>query len=87
MITVLNNSYPVTFIYLVAKFNSDCFILFCIQPSTEIREAVRKQKGLPVLVELLNLESDRVVFSAASALRNLAIDPQSRELIGWFLLL
>ena len=52
------------------------------KPSDDIRETVRKQKGLPVLVELLNLEADRVVCAAATALRNLSIDPQSKELIG-----
>lgn len=43
---------------------------------------MRKEKGLPVLVELLNLEADRVVCAAATALRNLALDQQSRVLIG-----
>ena len=52
------------------------------KPSEEIRETVRKQKGLPVLVELLNLEADRVVCAAATALRNLSMDPQSKDLIG-----
>lgn len=34
------------------------------------------------MVELLNIGSDRVVCSAATALRNLAIDQRNKELIG-----
>ena len=52
------------------------------QPSVEIRAQVRKEKALPILVELLNLEADRVVCASATALRNLAIDPKNNELIG-----
>lgn len=55
------------------------------QPSIEIRAAVRKQKGLPILVELLRMEVDRVVCAVATALRNLAIDQRNKELIGLFL--
>lgn len=39
------------------------------QPSIEIRAAVRKDKGLPILVELLRMEVDRVVCAVATALR------------------
>lgn len=39
------------------------------QPSIEIRAAVRKEKGLPILVELLRMEVDRVVCAVATALR------------------
>jgi hypothetical protein len=52
------------------------------KPSEDIRAAVRKDKGLPVMVELLNLEADRVVCAAATALRNLALDKRNKELIG-----
>lgn len=52
------------------------------QPSIEIRAAVRKEKGLPILVELLRMEVDRVVCAVATALRNLAIDQRNKELIG-----
>lgn len=52
------------------------------QISTEIRAAVRKEKGLPVLVELLRMEVDRVVCAVATALRNLALDTRNKELIG-----
>ncbi|XP_074597306.1 adherens junction protein p120 isoform X2 [Brevipalpus obovatus] len=52
------------------------------QPSIDIRAAVRKEKGLPVLVELLRMEVDRVVCAVATALRNLALDPRNKELIG-----
>ena len=48
------------------------------------RAAVRKEKGLPILVELLRMEVDRVVCAVATALRNLAIDQRNKELIGIF---
>ncbi|XP_018021513.1 catenin delta-2 [Hyalella azteca] len=52
------------------------------QPSIEVRAAVRKEKGLPILVELLRMEVDRVVCAVATALRNLALDQRNKELIG-----
>lgn len=52
------------------------------QPSIEIRAAVRKERGLPVLVELLRMDRDPVVCVVATALRNLAIDQKNKELIG-----
>lgn len=52
------------------------------QPSVDIRAAVRKERGLPVLVELLRMDRDRVVCVVATALRNLAIDQKNKELIG-----
>lgn len=52
------------------------------QASIDIRAAVRKEKGLPVLVELLRMEVDRVVCAVATALRNLAMDSRNKELIG-----
>ncbi|XP_077392104.1 plakophilin-4 isoform X2 [Festucalex cinctus] len=47
-----------------------------------IRAAVRKEKGLPILVELLRMDNDRVVCSVATALRNMALDIRNKELIG-----
>uniref|UniRef100_A0A8C5Q1Y2 Plakophilin 4 n=1 Tax=Leptobrachium leishanense TaxID=445787 RepID=A0A8C5Q1Y2_9ANUR len=47
-----------------------------------IRGAVRKEKGLPILVELLRMDNDRVVSSVATALRNMALDVRNKELIG-----
>ncbi|XP_063068807.1 plakophilin-4 [Engraulis encrasicolus] len=47
-----------------------------------IRAAVRKEKGLPILVELLRMDNDRVVCSVATALRNMALDNRNKELIG-----
>ncbi|XP_076355944.1 catenin delta-2-like isoform X4 [Tachypleus tridentatus] len=52
------------------------------QPSLDIRAAVRKEKGLPVLVELLRMDVDRVVCAVATALRNLSMDQRNKELIG-----
>ncbi|KAH8036322.1 hypothetical protein HPB51_024888 [Rhipicephalus microplus] len=53
-----------------------------VLPSIDIRAAVRKDRGLPVLVELLRMEVDRVVCAVATALRNLAMDQRNKELIG-----
>ncbi|XP_026073973.1 plakophilin-4-like isoform X3 [Carassius auratus] len=47
-----------------------------------IRASVRKEKGLPILVELLRMDNDRVVCSIATALRNMALDVRNKELIG-----
>lgn len=49
-----------------------------------IRAAVRKEKGLPILVELLRMDNDRVVSSVATALRNMALDVRNKELIGMY---
>lgn len=43
---------------------------------------MRKEKGLPILVELLRMDNDRVVCSVATALRNMALDVRNKELIG-----
>ncbi|XP_016409561.1 armadillo repeat protein deleted in velo-cardio-facial syndrome [Sinocyclocheilus rhinocerous] len=50
--------------------------------SNYIRATVRKEKGLPVLVELLHSGADKVVRAIAIALRNLAIDHKNKDLIG-----
>ncbi|XP_043087696.1 armadillo repeat protein deleted in velo-cardio-facial syndrome homolog [Puntigrus tetrazona] len=52
------------------------------QWSNYIRATVRKEKGLPVLVELLHSDADKVVRAIAIALRNLAIDQKNKDLIG-----
>jgi hypothetical protein len=54
----------------------------CVQFAAYIRAAVRKEKGLPILVELLRMDNDRVVCSVATALRNMALDSRNKELIG-----
>uniref|UniRef100_A0A914RUJ9 Uncharacterized protein n=1 Tax=Parascaris equorum TaxID=6256 RepID=A0A914RUJ9_PAREQ len=51
-------------------------------PSVAVRGCVRTEKGLPVLVELLRLNDDKVVCAVTTALRNLALDQRNRELIG-----
>uniref|UniRef100_A0A8C2A8L3 Catenin (cadherin-associated protein), delta 2b n=1 Tax=Cyprinus carpio TaxID=7962 RepID=A0A8C2A8L3_CYPCA len=53
--------------------------------SVYIRAAVRKEKGLPILVELLRIDNDRVVCAVATALRNMALDVRNKELIGCYL--
>ncbi|XP_048860634.1 armadillo repeat protein deleted in velo-cardio-facial syndrome homolog isoform X1 [Brienomyrus brachyistius] len=54
--------------------------------SRYIRATVRKEKGLPVLVELLRSHADTVVRAVAIALRNLAIDHRNKDLIGSYAL-
>uniref|UniRef100_A0AAY5EYT8 Catenin (cadherin-associated protein), delta 2a n=1 Tax=Electrophorus electricus TaxID=8005 RepID=A0AAY5EYT8_ELEEL len=54
----------------------------CVCWSVYIRAAVRKEKGLPILVELLRIDNDRVVCAVATALRNMALDVRNKELIG-----
>ncbi|XP_057347745.1 splicing regulator ARVCF isoform X13 [Manis pentadactyla] len=50
--------------------------------ATYIRATVRKERGLPVLVELLRSETDKVVRAVAIALRNLSLDRRNKDLIG-----
>ncbi|XP_062874247.1 ARVCF delta catenin family member b isoform X3 [Trichomycterus rosablanca] len=50
--------------------------------SSYIRATVRKEKGLPILVELLRSDADKVVRAIAIALRNLSIDRRNKDLIG-----
>ncbi|CAF1295395.1 unnamed protein product [Rotaria sp. Silwood1] len=53
------------------------------KPSMDIRAEVRKARGLSELVDLLRVdESDAVVNASAIALRNLAIDPKNRDVLG-----
>uniref|UniRef100_A0A915HUE6 Fibronectin type-III domain-containing protein n=1 Tax=Romanomermis culicivorax TaxID=13658 RepID=A0A915HUE6_ROMCU len=52
------------------------------QPSVDVRATVRKEKGLPILVALLSVDSDKVVCASATALRNLSLDQRNKELIG-----
>lgn len=61
------------------------FFLVCSdQWSTYIRATVRKERGLPVLVELLQSDSDKVVRAVSIALRNLSMDRRNKDLIGIF---
>lgn len=43
---------------------------------------MRQEKGLPMMTELLAHGNDRVVRAMSGALRNLAIDPRNRDLLG-----
>uniref|UniRef100_A0A3Q0R498 Catenin delta 2 n=1 Tax=Amphilophus citrinellus TaxID=61819 RepID=A0A3Q0R498_AMPCI len=61
--------------------NLRCFQIVCLW-SVYIRAAVRKEKGLPILVELLRIDNDKVVCAVATALRNMALDIRNKELIG-----
>lgn len=64
----------------VAKTRS--FDVGSLQWSSYIRATVRKEKGLPLLVELLRSDVDKVVRAVAIALRNLAMDKRNKDLIG-----
>nr|XP_033811094.1 armadillo repeat protein deleted in velo-cardio-facial syndrome isoform X3 [Geotrypetes seraphini]XP_033811095.1 armadillo repeat protein deleted in velo-cardio-facial syndrome isoform X3 [Geotrypetes seraphini] len=50
--------------------------------ATYIRATVRKERGLPVLVELLQSDSDKVVRAVSIALRNLSMDRRNKDLTG-----
>ncbi|CAF1082343.1 unnamed protein product [Adineta steineri] len=53
------------------------------KPSVDLRTEVRKARGLSELVDLLRVdECDAVVNASAIALRNLAIDPKNRDVLG-----
>lgn len=47
-----------------------------------IRSALRQEKGLSAIADLLANDSERVVKAASGALRNLAVDSRNKELIG-----
>ncbi|KAF7236005.1 Catenin delta-1, partial [Varanus komodoensis] len=47
-----------------------------------IRSALRQEKGLSAVADLLTHDSERVVKAASGALRNLAVDSRNKELIG-----
>uniref|UniRef100_A0A8B9G9D1 Catenin delta 2 n=1 Tax=Amazona collaria TaxID=241587 RepID=A0A8B9G9D1_9PSIT len=74
---------PSTLLFFMCRSIQEGSITF---PGTEwsvyIRAAVRKEKGLPILVELLRIDNDRVVCAVATALRNMALDVRNKELIG-----
>lgn len=57
-------------------------MLTFVQYGRYIRGMLRKEQGLPMMTELLAHGNDRVVRAMAGALRNLAIDPRNRELLG-----
>lgn len=63
---------------------AECTLPLLLPPqwATYIRATVRKERGLPVLVELLQSETDKVVRAVAIALRNLSLDRRNKDLIG-----
>lgn len=72
---------------LICQFDVSKYVQFSFAPfqwSMVVRSAVRKEKGLPILVELLRMNYDPVVRAVSTALRNLAIDPRNKDLIGIF---
>lgn len=79
---VLTCQYIPTIIPVDNKALEPYFLI--LQWSVYIRAAVRKEKGLPILVELLRIDNDKVVCAVATALRNMALDIRNKELIGEF---
>jgi len=60
-------------------------LLVDMQPSAHIRSAVRSDKGLPIIIDMLSPSHhtlDVIARTAAICLRNLAIDAKNKELIG-----
>lgn len=53
-----------------------------LQYGRYIRSALRQEKGLSAIADLLTHDSERVVKAASGALRNLAVDLRNKELIG-----
>eukprot|EP00116_Pleurobrachia_bachei_P001234 sb/3461496/ len=52
------------------------------EPAQMVREVVRREKGLSVITSLLRLDNDYVVRATSLCLRNLAMDPKNKELLG-----
>ncbi|XP_028399626.1 lipoxygenase homology domain-containing protein 1-like isoform X2 [Dendronephthya gigantea] len=50
--------------------------------SALLRSTLRREKGLPILVELLRVDDDSVIRADATALRNLALDTRNKVVIG-----
>lgn len=57
-------------------------VLLSLQYGRYIRSALRQEKGLSAIADLLTHDSERVVKAASGALRNLAVDLRNKELIG-----
>lgn len=53
-----------------------------LQYGRYIRSALRQEKALSAIADLLTSEHERVVKAASGALRNLAVDARNKELIG-----
>lgn len=50
--------------------------------SAEIRRAVRRANGLPILIELLETKDDRIVCAVVTALLHLSLESKTRKFIG-----
>lgn len=64
-----------------AQVPARCFAS-ALQYGRCIRSALRQEKGLSAIADLLTHDSERVVKAASGALRNLAVDLRNKELIG-----
>jgi len=60
-------------------------VMSVLQPAANIRSAVRSDKGLPLIINILSpshVTLDVIARTAAICLRNLAVDTKNKELIG-----
>ena len=57
-------------------------LCYCYSGPCYVRNVVRNSKGLPVIIALLEANHDPVIRAATTALRNLAIDPRNKAIIG-----
>ena len=59
-----------------------CVYILLMQWASYVRNVVRNSKGLPIIITLLEANHDPVIRAATTALRNLAIDPRNKAIIG-----
>ena len=73
----------IVFLYVYIVHAMHCvYILLLIQWASYVRNVVRNSKGLPIIITLLEANHDPVIRAATTALRNLAIDPRNKAIIG-----
>ena len=68
---------------------TECDIVHCViiyfvalQWAVYARIVVRKEKGLPIVIDRLRTENDQIVRVGAITLTNLAEDSKNKDLIG-----
>ena len=82
IVSTLHHYYS-SFVCVYCTCNALCvYILLLIQWASYVRNVVRNSKGLPIIITLLEANHDPVIRAATTALRNLAIDPRNKAIIG-----
>ena len=61
--------------------------LYLLQWAVYSRNIVRTSNGLKLIADLLNNSHDSVVRAAATAIRNLSIDPRNKASLGEWIIL